>query len=172
MPMTAPVHIVDYQPAWPGLFAQEQALLTFVLAPWLVGPIAHIGSTAVPGLAAKPVIDMMAPVADLDSARPAIDALVAAGYVYHPYRGDVMHWFCKPSPEHRTHHLHVVPLGSSWWQAQIAFRDALRQNPACRDAYQTLKRRLADAHPRDREAYTQAKGPFIAGVLAVQPCIP
>ena len=79
-----------------------------VLQPWLAGPIEHIGSTAVPGLAAKPVVDIMAGVESLDASRPAIAALERAGYCYAPYRADTEHWFCKPSPQFRTHHLHLM----------------------------------------------------------------
>lgn len=68
------------------------------LAPWLVGPVEHIGSTAVPGLAAKPVIDIMAGVQARETSRPAIAAATELGYGYWPYQADVEHWFCKPSP--------------------------------------------------------------------------
>lgn len=161
----APIEIVDYDPLWPAKFAEEQALLHHVLTPWLVGAIEHIGSTAIPGLAAKPVIDLMAPVASLPTSLPAIDAAVRAGYVYFPYKPDVMHWFCKPSAAYRTHHLHVVPIRSAIWNARLAFRDALRRDPALVADYAELKRPLAAIHRLDREAYTEAKGPFIHRVL-------
>jgi GrpB-like predicted nucleotidyltransferase (UPF0157 family) len=161
----APVEIVDYDPAWPAQFEQERALLERVLAPWLVGAIEHIGSTAVPGLAAKPVIDIMAPVRDLASSRAAIDALAPLGYVHHPYRPDEMHWFCKPSAAFRTHHLHLVPRSSALWRERIGFRDALRANRALAAEYEQLKRRLAAIHRLDREAYTDAKSPFVRRVL-------
>src|ERR1051325_1258605 len=111
----APVRIVPYDPSWPALFDQERELLACTLAPWLVGAIEHIGSTAVPGLVAKPVIDIMVAVESLDASRPAIFVLPEIGYVHFPYRPDVMHWFCKPSPSFRTHHLHLVPLSSRLW---------------------------------------------------------
>lgn len=108
----APIELAAYDPSWPERFEAERVSLEATLRRWLVGAIEHIGSTAVPMLVAKPVIDIMAPVETLDASRPAIETLTRAGYVYSPYRVEVMHWFCKPSFAHRTHHLHLVPLGS------------------------------------------------------------
>jgi GrpB-like predicted nucleotidyltransferase (UPF0157 family) len=161
----APIRIERYDASWPTLFDQERLILSATLAPWLVGPIEHIGSTAVPGLPAKPVIDIMAAVESLAESRPAIAALVENGYVYYPYRADVMHWFCKPSAAIRTHHLHLIPIGSSLWKERIAFRDYLRDNPAKAAEYAELKRQLAEEHEFDREAYTDAKEPFVRDVL-------
>jgi GrpB-like predicted nucleotidyltransferase (UPF0157 family) len=164
----APVEVVPYDASWPSKFAAEASLLEGLLAPWLAGAIEHIGSTAVPGLPAKPVIDIMAPVHSLQASRPAIQALAAAGagYLHHPYKAQEMHWFCKPSPHLRTHHLHLVPLASPLWHRQLRFRDALRQNPALAAQYAELKRALAQQFRFDREAYTQAKAPFIDRVLS------
>jgi GrpB-like predicted nucleotidyltransferase (UPF0157 family) len=114
---------------------------------------------------AKPVIDIMAGVRGLDESRASLAALGGAGYQYAPYRGDVMHWLCKPSVAYRTHHLHLVPHGSKLWTDRLAFRDHLRSNPAIAAEYADLKARLADVHRNDREAYTQAKGPFVTRVL-------
>lgn len=162
----APVELHEPDPLWALQFLQEQAALNEALAPWLVGPPEHIGSTAVPGLAAKPVIDIMAPVASLAASRAAQVAAGALGYLYHPYQAERMHWFCKPSPVHRTHHLHLVPLGSPLWCDRLAFRDALRASPALCAEYEGLKRQLAAAHRHDREAYTEGKSAFVASVLA------
>jgi GrpB-like predicted nucleotidyltransferase (UPF0157 family)/predicted enzyme related to lactoylglutathione lyase len=161
----APIEVVIYDPAWPGQFAAEQTLLQAVLAPWLTGEVEHIGSTAVPGLAAKPIIDLMAPVASLEGSRPAIAAAGRTGYVYYPYKAEAMHWLCKPSAAYRTHHLHLVPRGSALWRERIAFRDALRRDPALAAEYAELKLRLAARYRWDREAYTVAKEPFIRRVL-------
>ena len=76
-----------------------------------------------------------------------------------------MHWFCKPSPEFRTHHLHMVPIGSQLWNDRLAFRDALRGNPTLAAEYATLKTGLAVEFREDREAYTDAKTPFVIRVL-------
>jgi GrpB-like predicted nucleotidyltransferase (UPF0157 family) len=161
MSADAPIEIVPYDPSWPVRFETEEALIRLSLAPWLAGAIEHVGSTAVPGLAAKPVIDIMAGVRSLEESRPAIEVAEQIGYCYAPYRPDAMHWFCKPSPELRTHHLHLVPLNSQQWGRVLAFRNYLRTHPAVSAEYEALKRQLADRHHLDREAYTNAKGPFI-----------
>jgi GrpB-like predicted nucleotidyltransferase (UPF0157 family) len=148
------------------MFSQEAEAIRQALAPWLVAEPVHIGSTAVPGLAAKPVIDIMAPVHDLVAASPAIAAASSMGYCHYPYKAEQMHWFCKPSPLHRTHHLHLVPWGSVLWHEQLAFRDALRDSAELASQYEKLKRALSASHPHDREAYTQGKSSFVAAVLA------
>ncbi|MDZ7668327.1 MAG: GrpB family protein [Gammaproteobacteria bacterium] len=162
----APVEVVAYDESWPGKFLSEKELLTQVLAPWLAGEIEHVGSTAIPGMPAKPIIDIMAPVCSLDASRPAIEAAASAGYLYAPYKTDVMHWFCKPSPQHRTHHLHLIPKASLLWQQRLYFRDRLRRDPTLAQEYADLKLRLAQQFQFDREAYTEAKGPFVERVLA------
>ena len=167
-PLTdAQVEIVDYDHAWPEQFRAERDMLTDALRQWLVGLPEHIGSTAVPGLSAKPIIDIMAPVQSLAASEGAIGRAVQSGYVHYPYRADAMHWFCKPSPSLRTHHLHLVPAGARLWRERLAFRDALRSSAALRAEYQELKQRLARLHRCDREAYTDAKSPFVQRVLAL-----
>jgi GrpB-like predicted nucleotidyltransferase (UPF0157 family) len=162
----APIEIVPADPAWPERFEQERALLELAIGPWLTGGIHHVGSTAVPGLAAKPVIDILAGVESLHASRASFDRLEALDYHYAPYRTDEMHWLCKPSPAHRTHHLHLVPTGSPRYRDELAFRDALRNDPQLARGYQRLKEQLAAQHREDREAYTEGKAPFVAGVLA------
>jgi GrpB-like predicted nucleotidyltransferase (UPF0157 family) len=157
----APVEIVPYDPAWPSKFQEEANVLRQALAPWLAGPIEHIGSTAVPGLAAKPVVDIMAGVRSLEESRPAIAAASELGYCYSPYQVEIEHWFCKPSLAFRTHHLHLIAVGTSQWLRPIAFREYLRAHSDVAAEYEALKRRLALEHHFDREAYTQAKHPFI-----------
>ena len=159
-----PVEIVAYDHAWPRQFEDERRKLLDAIGPWLAGPIEHIGSTAVAGLAAKPVVDIMAGVASLDASRPALPVLAGLGYCYFPYRPDSEHWFCKPSPFFRTHHLHLVPVGSPQWTGAIAFRDYLRVHPETAAEYQALKTRLAHEFHLDREAYTQAKAPFVTRI--------
>ena len=160
-----PIYLVPYDPTWPRHFEEERARLARVLSPWLEGPIEHIGSTAVPGLTAKPVIDIMAAVRDLSSSLDARAALASLDYVYFPYRPDVMHWFCKPSPARRTHHLHLVPVESALWAERLVFRDYLRSSPATAAEYAALKTSLAAQHRFDREAYTDAKGAFVQSIL-------
>jgi GrpB-like predicted nucleotidyltransferase (UPF0157 family) len=160
------VRIVPYDTGWPAEFEAERARLEPVLAPWLAGGIHHVGSTSVPGLGAKPVIDILAGVTSLEESRAAIEPLEALAYWWYPYQEERMNWFCKPSPEHRTHHLHLVVPGSEAWREELAFRDALRAEPDTARAYEELKRRLADEHLHDREAYTVAKTEFVESVLA------
>lgn len=160
----APVEIAEYDSGWPVQFRDEARDLQRVLGTWLEGPVEHIGSTAVPGLAAKPVIDIMAGVPSLDASRPAIAAAATLGYCYFPYSSDIKHWFCKPSAAFRTHHLHLVPMGSPQWLRPLAFRDFLRKNPAVAAEYEQLKRELALRFRLDREAYTDAKEPFVSAI--------
>ena len=160
-----PIHLVAYDPIWPRRFQEERIQLERVLSPWLEGLIEHIGSTAVPGLTAKPVIDIMAGVRDLPSSIDARAALASLDYVYFPYRSDVMHWFCKPSPARRTHHLHLVPLGSALWMERLVFRDYLRSSPEAAADYASLKTSLAARYQLDREGYTDAKGAFVQSIL-------
>jgi GrpB-like predicted nucleotidyltransferase (UPF0157 family) len=159
--LDAPIEIVPYDPAWPSRFLEESESLRQSLVRWLVAPIEHIGSTAVPGLAAKPVIDIMAGVRTLDDSRPAIAAATALGYCYAPYRAEVEHWFCKPSPAIRTHHLHLIPVGTPEWRGPIAFRNYLRVHADVAAEYEILKRHFAQKHQFDRDAYTVAKCAFI-----------
>jgi GrpB-like predicted nucleotidyltransferase (UPF0157 family) len=160
------VRIEPANPAWPALFAAEASQIERVIGPWITGGIHHVGSTAVPGLAAKPVIDIAVGVESLAASRPCIDRLAEIEYVYTPYRADVMHWFCKPDPAHRTHHLHLIPTGSQRLDDEIAFRDYLRTYPRRAAEYEALKRALALEHADDRDAYTRAKANHIAAALA------
>ena len=161
-----PIIIEPYNPSWPTRFETERQALAPVLARWLAGPIEHIGSTAVPGLPAKPVIDIMGAVRDLSSSKSAILALLPLSYCYFDYKAEVMHWFCKPSDFERTHHLHLVPFESDLWYERLAFRDYLRSDEETRRAYMELKLTLASEFRDDREAYIDAKTEFIESVLS------
>lgn len=160
-----PIVVVPYDPRWPDEFERESVLLRDLLAPWIVGSIEHVGSTSVVGLAAKPVIDVMVGVESLRASEPAKAVLIENGYQYAEYKTDIMHWFCKPSAAFRTHHLHLIPYQSPLWSERLAFRDSLRRDVAVRREYEALKFELAQKYEFDREAYTDAKGPFIARVL-------
>jgi len=161
----APVQIVAYDASWPARFEAERTVLSEILRPWLTGPIEHVGSTAVPGMPAKPVIDIMAGVDSLEASRDALPPLRHLGYHWAPYRAEMMHWFCKPSFSLRTHHLHLVPFRSPLWDERLRFRDCLRSTAAVAEEYAALKYHLAEIHRFDREAYTEAKGAFVARVL-------
>ncbi len=163
-----PIRVVPYDPDWVVRFEHERVLLEQMLAPWLSGGVHHIGSTAVPGLAAKPILDMMAGVADLPAARPAVVVLEGHGWVHAPHRPEA-YWFYRPRTsvghEH-THNLHLTQPGSALWRERLAFRDALRGDPALREEYQELKVHLAQRHGDDGNGYTADKRAFVARVLA------
>ena len=161
-----PIALVSYNSKWPRRFDEERALLEPVLAPWLEGGIHHVGSTAIPGVSAKPIIDMIAGVRDLEAARAAFEPLAALSYHPGKHRPDEAHWFGKPSLSDRTHHLHLTVPGSNLWRERLAFRDALRADPSLATAYEALKLQLVTEHPEDIVAYTRGKTAFIASVLA------
>jgi GrpB-like predicted nucleotidyltransferase (UPF0157 family) len=162
--MSDRIVLATYDPAWPEQFEAARALLEQVLRPWLEGGIHHIGSTAIPNMRAKPVIDMMAGVRDLEEARAAFEPLGRHGYVFAPHRPHEAHHFDKPSPRlsEATHGLHLTRPGSDLWRERLAFRDALRSDATLRAEYEALKLRLAE----DGAGYTRAKRPFVAQVLA------
>lgn len=160
------VRIVAYDSRWPARFEQERALLAAAIGDSVpVGGIHHVGSTAVPGLQSKPVIDILIGVRDLASSRGCFEKLAELKYLYAPYRSAEMHWFCKPHPSVRTHHLHLVPVGSARFRDELAFRDYLRAHAYTAERYGELKGELASALPDDREAYTRAKSKFICATL-------
>jgi len=132
---------------------------------WIVGDVHHVGSTAVPGLEAKPIIDILVGVGDLEQGRCCLEPLAGLGYLYAPYLADEMHWFCKPHPSRRTHHLHLVPEGSRRYPGELAFRDGLRADPNLASEYLALQHELARRFPCNREAYTDAKSKFVRRVL-------
>jgi len=160
-----PVGIEPYDSSWPARFEEERAAVADAIGDWVVGGIHHVGSTAVPGLDAKPVIDILVGVSDLPSSRGCIEPLRRIAYLYTPHRASEMHWFCKPNPARRTHHLHLVPTGSRRFREELAFRDHLRSHAEVAAEYAALKRTLAARFERDRGGYTAAKEGFIRAVL-------
>jgi GrpB-like predicted nucleotidyltransferase (UPF0157 family) len=161
-----PVRIRSYDPTWPSRYEEEWEALRAAVGRWVVGGIHHVGSTAVPGLDAKPIIDILVGVEDLSSSRACFEPLAGLRYLYAPYLADEMHWFCKPDPAARTHHLHLVPAGSARFRDELAFRDHLRAHPAVAAEYAALKRELAGRFEEDRNGYTDAKSDFVQRVLA------
>jgi GrpB-like predicted nucleotidyltransferase (UPF0157 family)/ribosomal protein S18 acetylase RimI-like enzyme len=159
------IRIVAYDRSWPDRFQEERALLQEAIGEWVVGGIHHIGSTAVPGLDAKPIIDILVGVHDLETSRTCFEQLARLEYLYAPYRAEEMHWFCKPHPSRRAHHLHLVPQGSPLFNEELAFRDRLRSDAGLAEEYAELKHELAARFKHDREAYTDAKADFIRRAL-------
>lgn len=166
-----PIVVRPHDPTWSERFTVERHRLEPVLHPWTVQRIEHIGSTAVPGLAAKPIIDMLAVVDDIDAADAATDALVGLGWHPAPEPDDAdlrRRSWCTPDVATRTHHLHIVEKQSEQWRSWIAFRNILRTHPSAAMEYATLKRQLAEqfgSDPNDREAYRRGKTMFICQML-------
>jgi GrpB-like predicted nucleotidyltransferase (UPF0157 family) len=163
-----PVVVVPYDAEWPRRFEAERTLLERVLAPWLEGGIHHVGSTAIPGIAAKPVVDMIAGVRDVDEAQAAFEPLREQSYVHTPHRPGIAHHFSKPSPRpsELRFGLHLTEPDSDLWRERLTFRDLLRGDRALVAEYELLKRRLAEAHGDDVAAYTAGKRAFVVRVLA------
>lgn len=160
------VRVVAYDPAWPDFFAKEAERIHAVFAiARLPLSIEHTGSTAVPGLAAKPIIDILAGYPRGAVIENYIEAFPGAGYTH---RGEQeipgREFFRRGEP--RAYHVHMVLIGSSFWDEHLLFRDRLRADSSLRDSYAALKRDLAVQFPRDREAYIASKGPFVQDVLA------
>lgn len=163
------VVVAPYDEEWPRWFEGECVLLERLLEPWLEGGIHHIGSTAIPGIAAKAIIDMMAGVRDLEEARAAFEPLARASYIHAPHRPGIAHHFVKPSLDlgAMTHGLHLTEPGSDLWLERLAFRDILCANATLRSEYTSLKLRLAAEHPENVQAYTEGKRAFVTRVLAL-----
>ncbi|MGW4096577.1 GrpB family protein [Mycobacterium sp. NPDC004974] len=165
---TEPVYLADADPAWALRGEQDRGQLEVLLAPWLIARVEHVGSTSIPGLAAKPIIDLQALVADLVDPQQLVAALQPHGWHYVDPDLDRRPWrrfFVKVTGGRRSAHLHVMTPDSPRWRQQLIFRDALRANPVLVAQYAALKRALASEHSDDREAYSTAKADFVASVL-------
>jgi len=168
------VSIQPYDPAWPASFRRERDYLVSCLPNDLLGRIEHFGSTAVPGLAAKPIVDMLVEVSDLEAARARIVPLLEAqgyDYFWRATKGEdgppFYAWFIgrDPATRVRTHHIHMVEPGFPHWES-LSFRDHLIAHPEVARDYEALKRSLAAEHGHDRIAYTRGKADFIERVTA------
>ena len=159
----------DYDPKWAGMFEEERGRVSGALGP-VVTAIEHVGSTSVPGLAAKPIIDLLVGVRDLAEARAACpDPLRALGYTYVPeyeawLPGEL--FFRKGVPGPWTHHVHVMEPGNPRWQDFVLFRDYLVGHPDVAGAYASLKRALATVFGDDIAGFRHAKAPFVQAVIA------
>ena len=168
--MSETLVIVPYDPSWPHAFAAERDRIAGALGT-IALRIDHNGSTSVPGLAAKPIIDIQISVArihPMDAYRPT---LVQLGYTHVPHADDVVcPFFHRPATWPFTHHVHVVEAGGDEERRTLAFRDYLRDHADVAREYEALKRRLAPQHAAtdfaSRQAYADAKGPFVEAVVA------
>lgn len=158
------VILADPAPEWPSLYVQEAARIVAALGPAVVA-IEHYGSTSIPGIKAKPIIDLLVGLPRLDDALNHVGAMEALGYDYAVHAGvPDHHIFGKGAA--RTHLAHLVEHeGPSWFEC-LRFRDALRADAELARAYERLKVELAARYPRDRAAYTEGKTAFVTGVVA------
>ena len=160
------VELVPYDESWPAEYRRFAADLRQGPGADALGRLEHLGSTAVPGLPAKPVIDVLGEIAPTAAARRRVIAyLDAPDWEYWWYGDHPMFIKREGFMGRRTHHLHLAPAGDRTWE-RIVFRDYLRRRPAVAAEYAAIKTRLATGHATDREAYTQAKGEFIRRVTA------
>jgi GrpB-like predicted nucleotidyltransferase (UPF0157 family) len=161
------IFIVPYDPRWPQLFKDEAEFLRKKLPESLIERIEHFGSTAVPGLPSKPIIDMLIQVQSLEETKTQIVPLLEAeGYNYF-WRTDKLPayaWFIKRDAEgKRTHHLHMVEADSQLWE-RLYFRDYLREFPEEARRYAKLKQSLVEKYPKDRVAYTEGKSAMVESI--------
>ena len=167
------VEIVPYDPRWTDVFEREKAHLLDVLPQDVLRRIEHFGSTAVPGMPAKPIVDMLVEVNALDDVKTRVVPVLAAegyDYIWRPTSGaDVPPWYAwfikRDSAGARTHHIHMVEADFPQWES-LEFRDYLRAHPDVGAEYAALKRRLAAQFPNDRVAYTEGKTEFVRRVTA------
>lgn len=159
------VRLAPYDPAWPELFlAEAERLRKLFAAAGLDVTLEHMGSTAIPGLAAKPIIDILGGYLEGMPVTEYIDVLTTAGYIHRGEQGIPGREFFRLGTP-RSYHLHLTAIGSQFWRDHLTFRNRLRADDSLRDTYAALKYELAARFPRDREAYIEAKGPFVKDVL-------
>lgn len=159
------VKIVPYCSSWNDHFRDEKEILCKLLDLHVLD-IQHIGSTAVPGLSAKPIIDIMAGVRSLEDGLGCVEVLERQGYAFKGEAGIPGRlFFTKEQHDFRTHHLHMVEYHSEFWCNHLLFRDYLIKHPDTAKLYEQMKWELAQKHPFDREAYTDGKSDFIVEVL-------
>jgi GrpB-like predicted nucleotidyltransferase (UPF0157 family) len=163
--MNNTVELHTYNPAWPLIFEKEKEIINQSLAPSPL-PMEHIGSTSVPGMDAKPTIDILLGVDDLSDFSQLIPALSRAGYEYIPKSElKTRRFFRKGAPGRGTCHLHLCEWQGEEWKEKVIFRDYLRKNPEKASEYTTLKRTLVRDYKHHRSLYTEKKTPFIQSVV-------
>jgi GrpB-like predicted nucleotidyltransferase (UPF0157 family) len=159
------VVIVAHDPRWPAAFELEKAVICAALAGMLTD-VQHIGSTAIPGLHAKPVIDLLVAVPHFSPVPEYVRRLEPLGYQHGSHPNEAVRiFFRKGAP--RTHHLHIVEDGTYEHRRLILFRDYLLRNPETAAAYEELKRDLAARYALDRPRYTESKTEFIESIIAI-----
>ena len=161
------VDLVEYDPSWPAQFEAARRDLVEALGS-LVVAVHHIGSTSVPGLAAKPTIDIAVVVASIDEFVRRVASVEALGYEYRPTATfhDEHLFVRRIVDDERTHHLHVIAAGCPDLNDWLDLRDYLRSTPEAARRYAEVKRQMAKQHHRDRGAYVEAKTPIVERLLA------
>ena len=160
--------VVDYNPEWPGLYLAERARILAAIGPWVSG-IEHVGSTSIPGLAAKPILDILVGLRKLDDAPRCIPGMEGLGYEYVPEYEKEMpmrRYFRKGPSENWTHHVHMVEEGGDFWVIHLRFRNFLRDHREDAPRYEGVKRELAARFANDRDAYTRSKAESITSILS------
>ncbi len=156
--------VVDYDPNWPAMFEREAELIMAAMGDDAV-EIEHVGSTSVPGMCAKPIIDLLLAVESFAPVAEYERRLKSLGYHHHPHENDADRLFLwKGIP--RTHHLHIVEYATWEHQRHLIFRDYLRRHPSVAREYEKVKRDLTAAFPSNRPAYTRGKTAFIKNIMA------
>jgi GrpB-like predicted nucleotidyltransferase (UPF0157 family) len=160
------VHLVPHQQDWSAMYEAEKKRLLTAVKRYILD-IQHVGSTAIPGIPAKPIIDIGIAVQNFEQAAVCIEPIVALGYVYVGENGIPRRHYFRKTDENgrRTHHLHLNEITGLDWANQIDFRDYLRQHPETAAQYARLKTGLAQQYPTDRLAYLDGKAPFIETTL-------
>jgi GrpB-like predicted nucleotidyltransferase (UPF0157 family) len=160
------VKLVPYSSEWQSLFADEERVLSASIGTCVMD-IQHVGSTAIPGLQAKPIIDLAVAVRRLEDVEKCIKPLERLGYEYRADQGQPgRFFFAKGDPSRRTHHVHMVEWNSDSWKRLLRFRDYLRQHKGAAEEYARLKRELARKSQDNRDIYTSGKAEFIESVLS------
>jgi GrpB-like predicted nucleotidyltransferase (UPF0157 family) len=161
---TRAYELADPDPSWPAAFEREAATIAETLGDAALR-IEHVGSTSVPGLAAKPVIDIQVSVASLIPRSAVVEPLVAMGYTHAIDPIETDHEFLsKEEGNAHSVHIHLCEAGGEWERRHLAFRDWLRAHPEDAAAYEALKRELAARHPRDIQTYVDGKTAFISSI--------
>jgi len=157
------VRVVEYDERWPSLFTAEAQRLRQACGTLPV-VLEHVGSTAVPGLCAKPVLDVLAGHSPDTPAASYVPPFRRAGYEHRGDGGIAGHQFFRRG-QPRAYHIHLVEQGGALWREYLAFRDVLRSDPEAKRQYTELKRALAGQFPRDRERYIEGKATFVRAIL-------
>lgn len=169
---TGAVTVVPYDARWAGLFEEAAREIAAALRSAILG-VHHVGSTSVPGLCAKPILDILVAIASFEHGTELVPALSGLNYEFRPDEEiPDRHFLRRRRGDVRTHHLSLAEPASHYYRVTLAFRDALRADPHLASQYGALKLRLAERFPRDRQSYIDGKTAFIARVLSGDSLVP